>query len=233
MTTPARYVEWPCPAADSGTRAEAALLFDGGREKRLMVLPPLFEEANKLRHLIVEVMRRLDATGIDSVLPDLPGCNESLAILAEQTLDGWREAAAAAARHFRATAVLTIRGGALLRPEGLPGWDYAPQDGAKILRNMVRARVIASKEAGDAETREGIEALGRSEGIALAGWQLGAPMFTALEQAEVAPREGGVALLDQETVGGRPLWLRADPDHDAAQADAIAATIADTMNQPT
>ena len=234
MSTPAKFVEWPCPdtddpAAGGGTRAEAGLVFDGGRDARLMIIPPLFEEANKLRHTLVEVLRRLDAAGIDGILPDLPGCNESLAPLAKQTLGGWRAGAAAAAEHFRATAVLTIRGGALLRPPGLPGWDYSPLDGAKVLRSMIRARLIAGKEAGAQEMREEIETLGRSEGATLAGWQLGPQMFAALEQAELPPREDGVALIEQETIGGRPPWLRAEPDYDPKQADAIAAIIAMAM----
>lgn len=236
MTTPAKFVEWPCPvsdgtAADAGTRTEAALVFDGGRAARLMVIPPLFEEANKLRHTLVEVLRRLDAAGIDGVLPDLPGCNESLAPLAEQTLDEWRAAARAAAAHFRATGVLAVRGGALLRPGGLPGWDYAPQDGAKVLRSMVRARLIASKEAGAQETRDEVEALGRTQGTTLAGWQIGPDMFAALETAQLPPREDGVAQIEQETVGGRPPWLRAEPDYDPKQADAIAAIIAVAVKQ--
>ena len=234
MSTPLKFVEWPCPdgaGAAGKPRAEAALAFDRGRDARLLIIPPLFDEANKLRRTLVEVLRRLDASGIDGILPDLPGCNESLAPLAQQTLDGWRAAALAACEHFRATGALTVRGGALLRPAGLPGWDYAPQDGPKTLRGMVRARIIASKEAGTPETREEIEATGRSEGIALAGWQIGPEMFAALESAQLPAREDGVTLLDQETIEGRPLWLRAEPDYDSAQADALAATIAVAMRQ--
>jgi hypothetical protein len=229
VTTPFQFVEWPCPAADGETRSEAALVFNRARDTRLLVIPPLFEEANKLRRQIVEIMRRLDDAGIDSVLPDLPGCNESRALLAQQTLEGWRAGAAAAAEHFGATHVLSVRGGALLRPAGLPGWDYAPQDGPKILRAMVRARIISTKEASAPETREEIEATGRSEGVQLAGWSIGPALFAALESAEVPARGDGVSLIDHETLGGRPLWLRAEPDFDAAQADALAATISVAM----
>ena len=226
-----KFVDWPCPRAGGDTRTEAALAFDGGRDARLLVIPPLFDEANKLRRTLVEVMRRLDASGIDCVLPDFPGCNESLALLAEQSLEGWRAAATAAAEHFKATGVLAVRGGSLLRPAGLPGWDYAPQDGPKTLRGMVRARIIATKEAGAPETREQIEAEGRANGIALAGWQIGPAMFAELETAELPPQEAGVSLIEQETIGGRPPWLRAEPDYDPAQADALAAIIAVAMRQ--
>ena len=226
-----KFVDWPCPRAGGDTRTEAALAFDGGREARLLVIPPLFEEANKLRRTLVEVMRRLDASGIDCVLPDLPGCNESLALLAEQSLEGWRVASAAAAEHFKATGVLAVRSGALIRPARLPGWVYAPQDGAKTLRSMVRARIIATKEAGSPETREEIEAEGRAKGIALAGWQVSPAMFAELETAQLPPSEEGVSIIEQETIGGRPPWLRAEPDYDPAQADALAAIIAIAMRQ--
>ena len=106
---------WPAPDGE-----EYALAFDRGREHRLLILPALFDEANKLRHFTVEVMRGLDRAGLDCFLPDLPGCNESLAPLDGQTLVGWREAAGAAAEHHRATHVLTIRGGGLCAPEGWP-----------------------------------------------------------------------------------------------------------------
>ncbi len=81
---------------------EYALVFGKDREKRLLVLPALFDEANKTRHLIAETMRRLAASGIDSFLPDLPGWNESSVPYARNpgTLGDWRTAAKAAAKHF-------------------------------------------------------------------------------------------------------------------------------------
>ena len=113
---------WPCPSG--GT--EYAVVFDQGRAHRLLILPAWFDEANKLRRLTVETMRRLDAAGIDSFLPDLPGCNESLAPLSDQRLEVWRDAASAAAAHFSANRVLTVRAGAMLAPTLLSGWRYAP-----------------------------------------------------------------------------------------------------------
>jgi hypothetical protein len=67
-------------------------------------------------------MCRLDGAGIDSVLPDLAGCNESRQPLEVQTPALWHAAMTSAAAHFRATHVLDIRGGALLTPQGLPAW---------------------------------------------------------------------------------------------------------------
>ncbi|MFO6447458.1 hypothetical protein ACLBKU_09975 [Erythrobacter sp. NE805] len=207
---------------------ELCVGFDHGRAVRLLVLPAWFDEANKLRRFTVEVMRRLDAAGIDSLLPDLPGCNESLVPLRDQTLAGWRAAAEAAAQALGATHVLAIRAGALLAPEGLPGWHYAAQGGPALLRAMLRARTIAAREAGKAETSEALATLGRNEGLVLAGWHLGAAMVAALETAEpvLAP---GQSAIPQSALRAPGLWLRAEPGEDPAQADRLAALIAENL----
>jgi hypothetical protein len=204
---------------------EYAFTQDRGRKQRVLVLPALFDEANKTRHLVVEVMRRIDGAGIDSFLPDLPGCNESPAPLEQQTLGGWREAAQAAAAHFAATHVLTVRAGAILASNALPGWRYAPLAGPNALRALLRARTISAREAGAAETIEDITEQGRKDGLELAGYRLGAEMFRELEAAAL-PDSNGLSDIAQSTVGGGGLWLRAEPGFDPAQADALAALVA-------
>lgn len=219
------FAQWPALLPCGGICEEYALIFQKGRSKRLLVLPAFFDEANKLRRQTVEVMHRLDLSGIDCFLPDFPGCNDSSALLAEQTLFSWRESAKAAANHFKATHVLTIRSSALLAPDGLPGWRYAPQGGAKLMRSMLRARMIAAREAGRGETMAELEVAGRASGIELAGWHLGADMFSALSDCKT-PASETLADITQDVVGGPGLWLRAEPDEDPEQADAIAAIIA-------
>ena len=65
---------WPCLLGHGQMADEMALSFDQHRRWRLLIVPALFEEANRLRRFTVEVMRRLDNAGVDSFLPDLPGC---------------------------------------------------------------------------------------------------------------------------------------------------------------
>jgi hypothetical protein len=211
---------WPTPAGEA-----YAVSFDKGRRHRLLVLPAWFDESNKLRHFTVEVMRRLDGAGVDSFLPDLPGCNESLAPLAEQTLESWRGEAAEAAWHFSATHVLAIRAGAMIAPDSLPGWRYAPVAGSSQLRALLRARVLASREAGRDEDRDRLLEMGRKDGLELAGYRLGALMIEALADAELpgAVKQRDIA---QGDIGGPGLWLRAEPDYDPKQADALAAILA-------
>lgn len=217
---------WNIADPDGGLAKEELVVgFDRGRPVRVLVLPAWFDEANKLRRFTLEVMRRLDNGGIDSLLPDLPGCNESLEPLEQQTLGSWREATKAAAEALGATHVLAIRAGALLAPDGLPGWHYAAQSGPKLLRGMVRARTIAAREAGNFETYEGLTALGRVAGLSLGGWSLGPAMVSELETAEpaLAPGQSDIA---QSILGGPGLWLRAEPDENAKQADCLAELVA-------
>jgi hypothetical protein len=220
---------WNIPALDGKPAGEEMLLaFDRGRAVRVLVCPAWFDEANKLRRLTVEVMRRLDRAGIDSLLPDLPGCNESLEPLRDQTLERWRSAMTAAAEALGATHVLAIRAGALIAPAGLPGWHYAAQSGPRLLRAMLRARVLAAREAGIAEDSEALAAIGREEGLVLGGWAIGPALFGALESVEpaLAPGQSDIA---QTQLGGAGLWLRAEPDEDPAQAEMLAALIAQNL----
>ncbi len=222
---------WTAPLAGGSSITEQLVAFDHQRSVRVLVLPAWFDEANKLRRFTLAVMRRLDAAGIDALLPDLPGCNESLAPLPQQTLESWRAAAEAAAQALAATHVLTIRAGALLAPPRLPGWRYAPQSGPKILRGMIRARTIAAREAGREEQADGLLPMGRSEGLVLGGWTIGPELVRALETEEPVPSpvQAGIA---QDRLGGPGLWLRAEPGEDAAQAGALAAMIAADVAEP-
>lgn len=220
-----KAASYPCPLPHCGSVDEYALTFDGGRQHRILLIPALLDEANRMRRFCVEVMRRLDGAGFDCFLPDLPGTNESTVNLASVTPGDWQRAVAAAADCFRATHVLAIRGGGLLLPEGLPGWQYGPVKGASQLRTLLRARVIASREAGRAETAEELTALAHAQGIELAGYPLSAEMVQELTALVPVPHPG-VQVIDQDLLGGSPLWLRAEPDEDAGQADALAAVIA-------
>ncbi|MGB3378759.1 MAG: hypothetical protein WBA55_08330, partial [Allopontixanthobacter sediminis] len=119
----------------------------------------------------------------------------------------------------------------LLAPPTLPGWRYAPTTGAKALRGLLRARTIAAREPGTAEAIEGLSVIARAQGLELAGWSIGAGMFSELEQA-VANADSQQAVIEQNDIGGAGLWLRAEPGYDPEQADMLAALVAMGMLQP-
>ena len=213
---------YPCPLPDGSSADEYALSFDHNRPHRLLIIPALLDEGHRLRRLCVAVMRRLDSSGIDSFLPDLPGTNESLANLERLSLSDWAVAAASASGHFAASHVLALRGGGLILPAGLPGWHYGPVTGSALLRKLIRSRVIASREAGLEETGDDAQ----DRGIQLGGYNLGPAMIRQLLAS--APNHT-LATIDQDLLGGSPLWLRAEPDDDATQADALAAYLTMAM----
>ncbi|MFB0611578.1 hypothetical protein [Aurantiacibacter poecillastricola] len=214
---------WPCP----GSSEEYALSFDRGRKHRLLVVRALFDEGSSLRHFTVEVMRQLDAHGVDTFLPDLPGTNESLVPLELQTLNDWKEAIKAASDHFGPSHMFTLRGGALIASDSLPVIQYAPASGASLLRAMLRAKVLTLREAGRDDTREDLFERGQTEGLRLAGYKLGPAMIADLQNAEI-PHENAVEIA-QGDVGGAGLWLQAEPAHDARQAETLARLVLERL----
>ena len=69
---------------------------------------------------------------------------------------------------------------------------------------------------------------GRAAGLTLSGWAIGPALISALGSAEpvLAP---GQSELAQSAIGGPGLWLRAEPDEDAGQADRLAARIVQSL----
>lgn len=221
-------VTWNCPARGVAPSPELALVCDRGRALRLLIVPALFDEGNRMRRFAADLMRALDRRGIDSFLPDLPGSNESLRESASVTLPDWHAAMAEAARHFSASATLGIRGGCLLTPPGLPAWHYAPAKGSAILRQMLRARLLAAREAGREENREDLEATAHDSGIILGGHALGPSFYSEFEEARPTVPAQPIA---QAQLGGAGLWLRAEPGDDCEQAETLADLLAQGLAQ--
>ena len=220
-----RIAVWPC-AAPGGSGEELALIAGpSDAAARVLIVPALFEEANRTRRMLAETMRALAGAGIASMLPDLPGCNDSLAPLERQYLGAWRTAMASAVAHFAASHVLCLRGGALVAPDKLPGWQFEPIGGAQVLRPMLRARTVAARENGRTETMDGLLNQGRDAGIELAGYRLGSTMIRELEAAE-QPEAAGQVVLSLADLGGAALWLRSEPGEDAGLSAALAGRIA-------
>lgn len=91
---------------------EHVLCFGAGSSRQILIIPPLFDEMNRCRRMLVQAMRGLAERGLGSLLLDLPGCNESPAELEGQSLGTWRDAVTAAATQLGATHIAALRGGA-------------------------------------------------------------------------------------------------------------------------
>ncbi|NCP11836.1 MAG: hypothetical protein GW859_07800 [Sphingomonadales bacterium] len=205
-----------------------------GRAAVVFVLP-LFEEANRLRRTVRLAMRALAARGIASLLPDLPGQNESLLPTEAATLARWREALA---RHVRDedAAVITAatRGGALIDDiDAAAHWRLAPASGASLLKTMMRTRIASDREYGRDTTIADLDRMAADAPLRLAGNLLSPTMIAELRSSESAPldrcRTVALGAGGEDRLAGRPLWLQAEPGEDAALAEEIAGDIAQWM----
>ncbi len=223
MSTAPRHLSYHFKGYD-----EACLAFgDASATRRILIVPPLFDEMNRVRAVLVGTMRALAEFSVMTLLPDLPGCNESLATISAQTIDSWQRAMAAAADQLTATHVVTIRGGALVATGiALPLWRLAPVKGASLLKTMLRTRMASDKEAGRATTLESLMADAQNGPVDLSGYHLGATMLAGLEAASPANNAFDVTLGESpDQLPGKPLWLRAEPQEDADMSAALAAAL--------
>ena len=177
--------------------------------------------------MLVSMMRALAERDVRTLLPDLPGCNESLADISVQTLDGWRDALRAIASDMGVTHIISLRGGALIDDVAyVPVLRLAPVKGSSLLKTMLRTRLIADKEAGKSSSADDLLAHSKSQPLELSGYSLSAAMLESLERAAPAdlPQVQEVSLAE---INGSPLWLRAEPQDDPAMSAAFAAKIAE------
>ena len=209
-------VEW----YDWAGGREAMVRFGRSEGATVLAVPALFEEANRTRALLVDVLRRLARRGIAGALPDLPGQNESSVPTEEARLPLWRAALAAAASLPSPVHVVAIRGGALLDAEAKVAsrWYLTPISGGAQVRELARVRAAGG-------------------GHDYAGNAIDAAMIAQLEAAEPATvpplrvaRLSGDPRASDVIFPAAPLWRssepRADPALAAAMADDIAAWVA-------
>jgi len=205
-----------------------------------MLVPPLFDEMNRMRKMLVDVMQALHALDISSFLPDLPGTNESLLPLEQATLAGWQQAVEACAQQHQITHMASFRAGVLTVAE-MPAashWMLSPVKGAAILRTMMRTRVAADREAGLTTSLSGLTEQAGAGPIELAGNSIGSDLFSQLNAAGIPALQNQriVRLASDNKPGdvqidGSALWLRAEPDDDPAMSSAIAQDIAAWMDK--
>ncbi len=184
----------------------------------VLFIPPLFEEMNRTRALIVAVMRDLAARGHGCWLPDLAGTGESLRALGDVTWNDWRHDVTSAAEYVTEKSgkplVASLRGGALLddAAAGTGHWRFAPTDGSALTRDMVRAGLAGVEWAGYAPSDE------LKADLAAAKPEPVAPLRLVRLATDAQPADTKVA--------GPALWRRSEPGTSDALAGALAADIA-------
>jgi pimeloyl-ACP methyl ester carboxylesterase len=188
---------------------EFCFTFKTKNAPQVLFIEPFFEERNFLRRTVTMVAGHIAEHGIGSVIPDLPGCGESLRTLTDVRLADWRHAIADASAWLRQQSdrpihIVAFRSGALLddAADGDFWWRFAPADGADLLRLMRRAASLGDDKS-------------------LSGYDIDPELLNELEQSRIAPPPGP---LRECVVGqrGAPLWRRAEPAEDPQLTQALA-----------
>lgn len=201
----------------------------GGREAMLRFGPdagvpvvvaalPVFEEGNRTRAAMVDVLRRLAARGLACALPDLPGTGESLIATCDASVAMWRAAfAAACAAAGGGVHVVAWRGGALVDGEAVVAsrWYLAPQSGAGLVRELERVR-----RGGGAKDYAG-NLLSAAMIAGLAGTEP-----ATVEPLRVVRLESDAKTADRK-LPGAALWRAVEPGIDAGLQAMIADDVAD------
>lgn len=206
---------------DSGSGVEHVLIVGAQLPVRVLILPALFDEANRLRRATVELTRRLLAADVGTILPDLPGTGESQTGIARICWADWQQAVWNLSALLPPWPRLTVslRGGALLDHYLEPGarasaWRFCPDTGARLLRDLTRTQAF-----GD---------------VVEPGYPLGPrlrdPLAAAVpvedDDVRTVRLTGDPAPADLYVDGAR-LWRQAEPGEDAALVDHLAADIAE------
>jgi len=216
-------------------KQEAVIRFGPPVGPVVLIAPPLFEEANRTRAFVMTLARALGDLSLASMVPDLPGTNESLLPTADATLDEWQAAFAAAAisasRHGPVH-IAAIRGGVLVDrlARAKSRWHFAPVSGEALVRDMLRARQIANPGWSVPETID--------RPLELAGNIVSPAMIAQLRAAAPAASTPvrTIRLYDDtmpsdRAVEGPPLWRRSEPGNDLIMAAVLAADLEHWVRQ--
>ncbi|MEP2988765.1 MAG: hypothetical protein ABJN65_00540 [Parasphingorhabdus sp.] len=221
-----------CSSYRFSDRDEYCLRTGTQSSDQILLIPPLFDEMNRMRHMIVDTMRILSERGVGTILPDLPGSNESLFPQRQTNLEVWRDALKTCLEsHPECSYVASFRGGCLIDgiSNNLPTWRLTPVKGKSLLRAMMRTRIASDKEAGSIVTMSELTKKVKNEAIELAGNILSPAMFEQLHEADIIePNALRTMRLDTDSqpadgkLAGSPLWLRAEPEADPILSQSIA-----------
>jgi len=210
--------------------AQPVMSFGPDSGPQLLIIPPLFEELNRTRKLLSDVMRSLSANGIASHLPDLPGTGESETDLSAVDWADWRQAIGDAAKACRATATFAVRGGCLLDDAvaSKPLMRFSPVEGKRLIRDLVRSRSLNDADF-DSEAQKAVFTDGST---ILGGYLIPSTLACAVRDALFVDVETANTLrLENEhgeaddRIAGPPLWRRAEPSGSDELTQALSAAI--------
>lgn len=189
----------------------------------ILILQPLFEEANRVRRTLVQMCRALDLAGFGVAVPDLPGMGENAAFVSDVTFGSMQDAVTALASSYRADNKRLVsagfRAGCLFDgAASVDGaWRFAPETGDRLVRTMMRT------EADEGSTEQCAFVQGQPVSRALLA------ELSAAELEDVSPLRT-IRLASDRTpadfhIEASPLWRHAEPGEDPVLAKFLAEDI--------
>lgn len=198
----------------AGERNAFVLEYGANFPLKILILQPFFEEANRLRQILVSVMRELERHEIGSILADLPGTGESVVPGRDITLDQWRTAIAdlVTRQGAKPALVASFRGAALIDDAASADhvWRFAPETGARLVRDLRRTQLTSAADPAPAGLETVAGNLVRTEFLD----QLAGLSPTASPSLRVVRIESDAATADIK-IKGTSVWRRSEPGDDA------------------
>lgn len=208
---------------DSGLGREQMLCVGDGT-RRLLIIPPLFDEMNRMRRTLVMAMHLLADHGVSSILPDLPGQNESAIPLSQCRLSDWHAALLSASQVSKVSHVVSLRSACVLDNAlaDWPRWRNSAIGGERVVTHLVRTQLASDKGNGLRTTRADYQGEGAADILELAGYSIGSTMVRDLNEAVLSPLDGPTDRTITQSLGPA-LWLRAEPGESADFAHNLAS----------
>lgn len=189
----------------------------------VLILQPLFEEANRMRRTLALMARALDRNAVGVVMPDLPGMGEH-AVGADQVgisdVDTALKALIdALATNGRPVLVAGFRAACLFDPlaRSAATWHFAPEPGDRLVRTLMRTEMPEESSEthvfinGQMVSRTLLDDLSR---ITLPAPQRLRTLRLSTDRAEA-----------DRHVEASPLWRHAEPGEDPVLAALLAEDI--------
>ena len=199
-------------------------VFGPANGAQVLIVPPLFEEMNFTRAVLVAMARSFAAHDVGAWIVDLPGTGESESAIEDDR--GWRICAppwrgrrrrSRRARGCRTSPRCVAARCWTMRLRRGPWWRCAGADGAALLRQMERAQAIGDKEAGRVPDPAATT-------VDLIGYRIARPLRDAMRAARPATPAGPLRERPYDWPGAAP-WRRAEPTADPALSAALADDI--------
>ena len=194
------------------------------KPNKIILLQPLFEEANRFRRTMCQIVRTLDEAGIHAVVPDLPGMGEHPLGYDTVSVEDIRVALGSLtheiAKSGRLLGTAAFRAGCLFDAwvDNPNHWRFAPESGERFVRTLLRTEDQAESDANR---------------LFVSGQRASRMFLTDFERLGLCPTERfrtvrlssdrGAADLH---VDGSPLWRHAEPGEDLDLARSLSDDIA-------